>query len=92
MLLLFAFLAAANHSATLSWQWSANALPAKQFSIQRGPSTAGPFHQVATAPLTARSYTDRSISKRTAPWCYQIIVIGKKKNSLINPVVCGVLQ
>lgn len=92
MLVLFAFLAAANHSATLSWQWSANAMPAKQFSIQRGPASSGPFHQVATVPLAARSYTDKSVTRRPAPWCYQIIVIGKKKNSLVNPVVCGVLQ
>jgi hypothetical protein len=93
MLPLALFLAAAaQHSARLDWNWSANSFTATTFSIQRGASAKGPFHQIAKLPLTARSYSDTKVQVRKAPYCYQIVVLGKKKNSAPSPVVCGLVK
>jgi len=90
-LVLLAWLSA-SHSATLTWQWSANNVKATAFSVQRGDNMAGPFHQIATVPLTSLTYVDKAVKVRAKPYCYQVIALAKKgASSPPSNVACAVI-
>lgn len=79
------------HSVTLNWNWKANSIKATGFSIQRGELGAGPFHQIATVTIAARSYTDTAVRVRGDPYCYRVITLSRKGNSLPSNVACAVI-
>jgi hypothetical protein len=87
-LILLAWLAV-GHSVTLNWSWTPNSVKATKFSVQRGSNPAGPFHQIATVPLTQFSYVDTTVIVRQKPYCYEVIALSKIHNSPASNVACG---
>lgn len=94
MALLIAIIAnlasASAHTIPLHWDWTPNQVPATKFIILRGDNVSGPFHKIATVPISMMAFVDSNVKARKAPYCYEVVAKGKTESAPSN-VWCGVV-
>jgi hypothetical protein len=72
----------------LKLSWVDNSGGEAGFTIQRAPSTTGPFVQIAQAPQGVISYTDTTVSLGTT-YCYRVAAVNSAGMSAFSNIACG---